>query len=306
LFGSPPQAGTSTTPVQPGLTGVTTTIPPQVIEADGTVMIPFVGRTKVTGKTPGQVGLEVEKLLEGKSVSPQVIVTLLNAATSTATVGGDVNAPKPVPLTLRGERLLDVVAAAGGAKFPAYEEYVTLVRNGHVATVLLQTVVSDSSENILIRPNDQVFLTHYPRTFAALGATSKVSQYTFDTPRVTLAEAVARAGGPIDAISNLSGVYLFRYEPITVAEQILGKEEALTALASVDTAVTSSKDFVPILYRLDFRQAGGYFFAQDIEMRDKDVILVTNADTTQLQKALTVVRGFTGIAFDLSRQATLY
>jgi polysaccharide export outer membrane protein len=74
----------------------------------------------------------------------------------------------------------------------------------------------------------------------------------------------------------------------------------------VDTAVSSSKDFVPFLYRIDFRQAGGYFFAQDIEMRDKDVLLVTNADTTQLQKALTVVRGFTGIAFDLSRNVTLY
>ena len=31
-------------------------------------------------------------------------------------------------------------------------------------------------------------------------------------------------------------------------------------------------------------------------MRDKDVVLITNAEATQLQKLLQVIRGFTGIA----------
>ena len=50
------------------------------------------------------------------------------------------------------------------------------------------------------------------------------------------------------------------------------------------------------------RDADGYFMAQAVQMRDKDVILISNAETTQLQKALAVVRGFTGIAYDLTRQ----
>ncbi len=40
---------------------------------------------------------------------------------------------------------------------------------------------------------------------------------------------------------------------------------------------------------------------QSLFLRDKDVVLITNAEVTQLQKMLGVVRGFTGIAFDLSR-----
>ena len=53
------------------------------------------------------------------------------------------------------------------------------------------------------------------------------------------------------------------------------------------------------------RDAEGYFLAQAVQLRDKDVILVTNSETTQLLKLLAVVRGFTGIAYDLNRNANL-
>jgi polysaccharide export outer membrane protein len=283
--------------------GVATTIPAQMVEADGTIMIPYVGRVPAANRTPGQLGIDIQRHLEGKAIEPQVIVTLIGSNSNTATVGGEVNTPRPVPLTLRGERLLDVLAAAGGAKYPAYDVYVSVVRQGRIGTVLLQTIVTNPAENIYVRPNDQVFLTRYPRTFAVLGATNKVSQYTFDTARVTLAEAVARAGGPIDTIGDPAGIYLFRFETAAIAEQILGKTAAVSALASAEKAESPTRDFVPILYRVDFRKAGGYFLSQDIEIRDKDVILVTNAEGAQITKAVTAIRGFTGIAYDLSRNA---
>jgi polysaccharide export outer membrane protein len=138
-----------------------------------------------------------------------------------------------------------------------------------------------------------------------LGATSKVSQYTFDTARVSLAEGVARAGGPIDTVGNPSGIYLFRYEPAAIAEKILGKETVLSARGSADSSVKAEGDFVGVLYRVDLRKARGYFLAQDIEIQDKDVILVANAEGTQLVKLLTIIRGFTGIAYDLTRQSTV-
>lgn len=297
LFGSP----VSSPAVPPGgvmtssntAAGVTT-IPPQTIEADGTVFMPFVGRISVVGKSPGQIGRMLEEKLEGKAVAPQVVVSAVGNVTNTATVGGDVNQPRPVPLSLRGERLLDVIATAGGAKFPAYETFVRVVRGRTVGMVLLQTIVNDPSENIVVRPNDQIFLSHNARTFAVLGATQKVSQYTFDTEKVTLAEAIARAGGPIDTIGDPSGIYLFRFEPWPVAKEVLGP--SITDIGGPD-----APRFFPILYRVGLTNAEGFFISQSIQMRDKDIILVTNAEATQLQKLMTLVRGFTGIAFDLSR-----
>lgn len=269
-------------------------IPPQVVEADGTIFVPFVGRVKVGGLTPGQAGARIEKDLEGKAVGPQVLVSLYNSQGNAVTVGGEVNAAKPVPIGSRGERILDVIAAAGGAKYPAYETYVQVVRRTQVGKVLLQTVINNPAENIYVRPHDQVYLSHNPRTFAVLGATKKVSLYPFAYEKVTLAEAIAQAGGPIDQIGDPGGIYLFRFEPWFIAKDVL-PAEALPPLAA------HPPEFVPILYKIDMRAADGYFLTQAVQMRDKDVVLVTNAPTVQLNKLMLSVRGFTGIASDLKR-----
>jgi polysaccharide biosynthesis/export protein len=275
------------------------TIPAQVVEADGTISVPFVGRVKVAGRTPGEVGRLIEQELRGKAVEPQVVVSLVNNATNTATVGGDVNSPRPVPLSLRGERLLDVIAAAGGAKYPPYETYVEIVRGDVTGKALLQSVVRNASDNVVVRPNDQIFLTRNPRSFAVLGATQKVAQYPFDTERVSLAEAIARAGGPIDTIGDPSGIYLFRYEPWPIAKELL-------AAQNIDIGQPGTgSGFVPILYQIGLEGANGYFYAQALQMRDKDVILITNAEATQLQKSLAIVRGFSGIAYDVQRATHL-
>lgn len=279
--------------VSPGVN----TVPPQTIEADGTVKVPFVGALKVTGMTPGHAGTLIEQQLQGKAVGPQVIVSMVNNTANSVAVSGDVNVGKVVPLTLRGERLLDVIALAGGPKYPPYETYVRVVRDRKVNSVLLQTIINDPSQNISVRPNDQIVLTRYPRSFAVLGATTKVSQYTFDMEKVTLAEALARAGGPIDAIGDPTGIYLFRFEPWFIAKDVLGADQ----LQAFGDAPPS---FVPVLYQLDLGSAEGYFLAQAIQMRDKDVVLISNAEATQLQKLMAVVRSFTGVAYDLKRQTT--
>jgi polysaccharide export outer membrane protein len=299
LFGttgpSVPGVNSATTPA----TGVTpagiTTVPPQFIESDGTITMPFVGRVQAAGKSPGQLAQEIEKQLKGKAVEPQVIISLTNGGGNLATVGGEVAQPRQVPLTMRGERLLDVIAQAGGAKFPPYESYVRVIRDGVVGTVLLQTAIASPSENIFIQPNDQIFVVRNPRTFTVMGASQKPSQYTFDTEKVSLVEGVARAGGPIDQIGDPTGIYLFRYEPWEIARAIwqVPPPEVYSG--------GRPPDFVPILYRVGFTGAGGVFLGQSILLRDKDVILITNAGATQLQKSLAVVRGFTGIAFDLNR-----
>jgi polysaccharide export outer membrane protein len=287
-----PGAASSTSPIGAVATGASN-IPPQVIERDGTIFVPFAGRLSVAGLTPGQAGTAIARQLEGKAVSPQVLVSLVNNLGTAATVGGDVGSPKSVPLGSRGERLLDVIAAAGGSKFPAYESYVHVIRNGEAAHLLLQTVVSNPNENIFIRPRDQIYLVHNPRTFSVLGASQRVNAYPFGREKVTLAEAIAQGGGPIDAVGDPSGIYLFRFEPIGIAREILGPD--------LDIYGPSPPEFVPILYRIDMRDAQGYFLTQAVQMRDKDIVLVTNAESTQFRKVLAIVKGISGIAYDFAR-----
>ncbi len=271
------------------------TIPHQVVEADGTVAVPFAGRLKVAGLTPSQIGAKVEDELKQKAVAPQVVVSLGTGSSHTAAISGDVNAAKLVTLNPRGDRVLDVIAAAGGPKFAAYESYVHLVRHGRAETMLLQSIVANASENVIVHPGDQIYVNRNPRTYVVLGATLKPATFAFDRERITLAEAIAQAGGPIDSIGDISGIYLFRFESYSVARTLLSSDE----LASL---VSGPSEYVPILYHLNLREAQGYFTAQAVQMRDKDVVLIANADGVQLQKLLAIVRGFTGIAYDLKRQ----
>lgn len=293
LFPPPTSFPGATITTQPGqVTPGASTVPPQTIEADGTVTMPYAGNVRLAGRTPAEAARLIEKALEGKAVNPQVVVTLAVNNSNAATVSGEVNAPTTVPLTLRGERLLDAIGIAGGPKYPPWETYVRVVRENRVESVLLQTIIEDPRENIVVRPNDQIFVTRYPRSFAVLGATNKVAQYPFETEKVTLAEAIARAGGPIDAVGDPAGIYLFRLEPWSVAKKVLPP-------STVEGFAGAPPEFVPILYRTDLREAQGYFLAQSVQMRDKDVVLVTNAMGTQLQKLLVLVGGAVGIANDV-------
>jgi polysaccharide export outer membrane protein len=304
LFGTPPTAPPQQQ--QPGapptsLGAMATTLPPQVIEPDGQVMVPFVGRMRVAGRTPAQAAQDIEARLGAQAVQPQVIVSVVSNGSSAVTVGGEVRRAGLVPLTLRGEKLLDVIAQAGGPQFPATETDVRVIRGNVVSTIPLQYVLANPADNIVMRPNDSVVLVRNPKTFVVMGAANKVAQYPFESERVTLAEAVARSGGAADMIGNIAGIYLFRYEPSPVARDVLSSApNAVDRTYAVRGAVHTPASTTRIMYRIDLSQADGYFLAQQITMRDKDIVLVSNAEATQLQKFFTLIRGATGVVYDIS------
>ena len=59
-------------------------------------------------------------------------------------------------------------------------------------------------------------------------------------------------------------------------------------------AVTSAG--IPVVYKLDFKDPRGFFAAQRFLMRDNDVLYVSNAASTDIQKLLSVFTGGIGSA----------
>ena len=164
------------------------------------------------------------------------------------------------------------------------------------------------ADNIVVMPKDNVILVRNPKAFVVLGAATKVAQYNLDLERVTLAEAVARAGGPVDTYGNIGGIFLMRNEPTQLARAVIAADQNAGNSSFVQTDETgdSAGPQTRVIYRVDLTQAGGYFSAQNITLRDKDVVLIANAEATQVQKAMTLLRSFTGAYFDISRGATGY
>ena len=199
----------------------TTSLPPMIIESNGTIDVPFAGLVRVAGLSPVSAARTIARALSGKAINPRVLVTLVSNIGSIATVGGEANRPASFPLTLRGERILDLIGQAGGSKWPPFDTDVRVVRGSQFDTVKLQRIIDDPGQNIRISPNDQIFLFHNPMTFAVLGAAQKNSQYTFDTQKVTLADALGRAGGPIDNIGTPGAIYVFREETSRVISRLV-------------------------------------------------------------------------------------
>jgi len=259
------------------------TIPEQVVGRDGAITVPFAGRIVVAGRLPLEVQRDIEKRLADKAIEPQVIVTISKSMTNTVTVNGEVVAGARVPLSLKGDRLLDLIAEAGGAKSPVYETYVRLSRDGVTATIPMEALVSDPAENIYAQPGDVLTLVRQPETFTVFGATGANTQVNFPSEHLTLIEALAKAGGLQDQRSDPAGVFLMRFEPPPVVAA-LGRPQLRTGPDGTS----------PVVYRLDMSNAKAYFLAQRFPVEDKDIVYVANADLDELQKFFTLLNTLTG------------
>jgi polysaccharide export outer membrane protein len=276
LFGASPTDHVST-----GTRSVT--IPEQIVTQDGAISVPFGGRIQVAGRLPLEVQRTIEQRLAEKAIEPQAIVTVIRSVTNSATVTGEVVSGARLPLSVRGDRLLDLIALAGGAKAPVYETFVRLSRDGITATIPMEALVSDPSENIYVQPGDVLTLVRLPQSFTVFGATGTNSQIPFTAERMTLIEALAKAGGLQDQRADPAGVFLFRFEPPRIVKA-LGRPQ----LGSGPEGST------PVVYRLDLREAKSYFLAQRFPIEDKDIVYVANADLNEIQKFFTLLNTLTG------------
>lgn len=88
----------------------------QMVDAAGTITVPFAGSITVGGHTPAEVERMIVARLQGRANNPQASVRLALNDSRNVTVLGEVAASRRVPLGPRGERLLDVIASAGDAR----------------------------------------------------------------------------------------------------------------------------------------------------------------------------------------------
>ena len=276
LFGAGITAG-----VSPGSRSVT--IPDQVVARDGAISVPFADRIPVAGKSPLEVQRVIEQRLADKAIEPQALVAITKSISNSATVSGEVVAGARVPLSVNGDRLLDVIALAGGAKAPVYDTFVRLSREGVTATIPMEKLVSEPAENIYAWPGDVLTRVSVPQTFSVFGATGTNIQVAFGAQEITLAQALAKAGGLQDLRADPAGVFLFRFEPPAVVGALKAPPLA------IGPGGTS-----PVVYRLDLSDANSYFFAQRFPVEDKDIIYVANARLNELQKFFTLLNTITG------------
>jgi polysaccharide export outer membrane protein len=264
----------------------TAVIPDQVVERDGSITVPYAGRVRVVGLTPPAVEDRIVKALTGKAIEPQALVSVTNNLSNTVTVSGEVAKGARVPLSPRGDRILDVVASAGGINAPVHDVFITLTRDGRSVTVPMQALLTRPRENIYARAGDTLTLVSDPQSFTAFGATGKNALVTFDAKGLTLEEAIAKAGGLIDAQADPEGVFLLRAEPVSLVRQL-----------DPSFPLKPGQTVANVVYRINLRNTNTYFMARKFAIQNKDMIYVASAMATELQKFLNLTTGVANVVY---------
>ena len=256
------------------------TIPNQAVDIHGNISIPYAGSIRASGRTQVEVQDAIVAALKNRAIEPQVVVSLAEQKTSMISILGEGRSAR-IPATATPERMLDVISRAGmvttgtSTGSAGAETWVLLERNGRRAIAPFGALVYEPANNVYVHPNDTIYLYREPQTFLSFGAVGAQQQIPFGTWRLSLAEAISKTGGLVDAQADPASVFLYRGEARDVAEAL-----------GIDCRPYEGP-IIPVVYTINLRDPAGYFLASSFEMRNKDILYVSNAFSVESTKFMT-------------------
>lgn len=261
-------------------------LPDQSIDSDGNISVPYAGSVRARNRTPDQVQKDIVDKLRNRAIEPQVVVAMKSQNGGQVSVLGEVNLPARFAATADGDKVLDAITRAGGIKGQGWDMHVMLERTGNRQTVPFVNLIDYPANNVYVQPRDNIYVFRQPQTFLAFGATGQQGQFEFGDWRISLAEAVAKAGGLLDAQGDPAAVFLYRAEPREVAEAL-----------GIDVSKYQTRR-IPVIYNANLRDPAGFFLATQVRMRNKDILYISNAASVEIVKVLQYLRVIMATASD--------
>ena len=235
-------------------------LPPIRVDDEGYIKVPFVGRVRAAGRTAVELQSVIQQGLRGMSQDPQVLVTIQESITNSVILSGEVARPGRLVLSTNRESLTDAVALAGGYRGAAKDAVARVQRDGDTFEIRLSDLLDMPSEDLLVAPGDRITVISRPQSFSVLGAPNRAEDIVFPRARLSLAQAVALAGGANPNQGDAAAIFVFRY-----VRKPDGTEQ-------------------PTVYQVNMMKPGAYLLAQRFVMNDRDVLYVGNARANQLTK----------------------
>jgi polysaccharide export outer membrane protein len=265
LFGSSGMNGSATAQPVVDSSAKVQKLPPIRVDDNGIIRIPFAGDIRAAGHTAAQVQTMIRNALRGLSQDPRILVTILQSITNSIILGGEVARPGRLVLNTNHETLSDVIALAGGVRGEAKDIVARITRNDRSYDVRVSDLLAGVQDNVQVYPGDRITLISAAQSFSVMGAANRTEEIRFTRAALTLAEAVAHAGGSNADRGDPAAVFVFRF-----VRNEDGTEQ-------------------PTVYHLNMMRAGAYFISQRFAMRDKDVLYIGNARSNQPSKLIQIV-----------------
>lgn len=251
----------------------------RLVEANGTLYFPYIGRVQVADKTLDEVRDILRRGLSRYLREPQVDVSLATPGGQIAFEGAFTNtAPQPVtpvPVTLA-----QAVGRAGINLQQADLSGLTLIRDGRAYTLDYDALNRPGSvaPDIYLKPGDRLFLPYNDdRQVYVLGEVTRPQAITYKTSRMNLTQALGRVGGLNPLTSNGKAVYVIR------------------GLRDVEQAQGTAT-----VYQLDARSPAAFVLADRFPLRPGDVVFVGAAGVTRWNRVISQLLPVSGVLRNLA------
>ncbi|MEM8841056.1 MAG: polysaccharide biosynthesis/export family protein [Pseudomonadota bacterium] len=131
-----------------------------IVQDDGAIAIPDVGRVRIAGMTLGNAEEEIFQSMITAGLDPKFTLEIADFNSQRVSIGGEVGAPALIPLGLKPLYLHEAIDLAGGARvLDPMVARVQLIRNGQIYQVGLERFNTDpAARRILLQDGDSVFV----------------------------------------------------------------------------------------------------------------------------------------------------
>lgn len=241
-----------------------TTLADIEVDQSGRIFVPYAGRIEAAGRSPEQLRQQITRQLNDQTPDPQVEVRRLAGDGATINLIGDVGGQGVYAITPSTRKLTSMIASAGGITADPQLSKVTVRRGKQSGAVYASDLYRNPDMDIALRPGDTIVVDEDEPSFMVLGATTTQALVPFPKADLTLLEALAEAGGLDSRTADPKGIFVFRRESGAVADRVLNTSGARAGMA--------------FAYILDLTQPGGFFMADEFQVRDGDTIYITEAE----------------------------
>jgi polysaccharide export outer membrane protein len=138
-------------------------------------------------------------------------------------------------------------------------------------------IVADPRNNVVLSSGDVVAAFYQPYSFTVLGAAGKNEEVPFEATGITLSQALGRVGGLQSDRADPKGVFVFRWEKPELVSGAIG-----------DSGLKGAPG-VPVIYQADMKLPETYLAAQKFQMRNGDLLYVSNSPVSDLQRFVNII-----------------
>lgn len=243
------------------------------LDAQGTVSLPYLGRSRVGGLTRDQAESELRRRYTAlrTMVGPTVSIRRIESPARAITVTGAVSQPRVIPWTPAGVTLAEALtlASANGAinliGQQGREQTLAAARvevlRDNVSLATLPAPIALRA-NVALQPGDRIVVDTAPAVQVVVmgSGVGKVGSYGF-AEGSTLTDAIAQASGIVGTAADARAIFVLR----------------------------DRHGAQPILYSFAVTRGEGFVAARRFPIADGDLVYVSEAPTVALSRVVSLM-----------------